>query len=109
MILNSDAENAKFVDLMKRTLYYYCLEDQFLQKELCELEKADPTFKRYFDQACISEQKKKSFQDSSTSGAKSDPTTGVSVNKCEAGKTNQNSMSSGKHDKNKQRSDGGTQ
>ena len=110
MTPNSEAENAKFVDLMKRALYYYCLDDQFLQKEICEFEEVDTTFQRYFDQACISEQKRKSFQDISTSGAKLDPTAGVSVNKWEAGKTDQDSKSGGKHGKkNKQKSGGGTQ
>ena len=45
----SDDEHKKFADLMKRFLYYYCLDDQYLQKELCELEEADTNFKKYFD------------------------------------------------------------
>ena len=81
MTPSSEAENAKFADLMKRALYYYCLDDHYLQKELCELEEADSTFKKYFDQACISEQKRKSFQEIGTSGAKLDPTGGVSMSK----------------------------
>ena len=55
---NAD-ECVKFADLMKRALYYYCLDDQYIQKEFCELEEADSTFKKYFDQACIAEQKRK--------------------------------------------------
>ena len=42
---SNEAEYAKFADLMKRALYYYCLDDHYLQKELCELEEADSTFK----------------------------------------------------------------
>ena len=81
----SDAdENAKFADLMKRALFYYCLDDHYLQKELCELEEADSTFKKYFDQACVSEQKRKSFQEIGTSGAQLDPTGAVSVSKWDA-------------------------
>ena len=84
MTPSNETEYAKFADLMKRALYYYCLDDQNLQKVLCELEKADSTFKRYFDQACIAEQKRKSFQEIGTSGAKLDPTGGVSVSKWDA-------------------------
>ena len=69
----SDDEYKKFADLVKRALYYYCLDDHYLQKELCELEKADTNFKKYFDQACIAEQKRKSFQEIGTSRAKLDP------------------------------------
>ena len=32
MTPNSEAELRKFADLMKRALYYYCLDDQYLQK-----------------------------------------------------------------------------
>ena len=46
--------NANFVDLIKRALFYDCLDDPFLQRELCELE-GELTFKKYFDQACVSE------------------------------------------------------
>ena len=35
----------KFADLIKRSLYCYCLEDQFIQKELCELSEADNILK----------------------------------------------------------------
>ena len=75
------AENARFADLMKRALFYYCLDDQYLQKELCELEEAGVTFKGFFDQACMSEQKRKAFQEIGTSGAQLDPSGGISVSK----------------------------
>ena len=80
MIPSNDAECRRFADLVKRALYYYCLDDQYLQKELCKLEE-DSNFKKYFDQACIAEQKRKSFQEIGTSGAKLDPTGGISVSK----------------------------
>ena len=50
MTLSGNDKNAKFADLMKRALFYYYLDDHFLQKELWELEK-DSTFKKYFNQA----------------------------------------------------------
>ena len=45
----SDPECRKFADLIKRALYYYCLDDQYIQKELCDLDEADNSFKKYFD------------------------------------------------------------
>ena len=37
----SDDELKKFADLIKRTAYYHCLQDQYIQKELCEHSEAD--------------------------------------------------------------------
>ena len=72
MTPNTEAEYRAFADLMKRSLFYYCLDDLYLQKELCELE-GDITFKRFYDQAIIAEQRRKSFQEIGESGAKLDP------------------------------------
>ena len=33
MLPESDDERIEFVDLIKRTVYYHCLEDQYIQKE----------------------------------------------------------------------------
>ena len=52
---SNEAEYRSFADLIKRSLFYYCLDDKYLQKELCELE-GDLTFKRFYNQACIAEQ-----------------------------------------------------
>merc|ERR1712179_750046 len=110
MTPSNEAENAKFADLMKRALYYYCLNDQYLQKELCELEEVDSTFKRYFDQACIAEQKRKSFQEIGTSGAKLDPTGGVSVSKWDtSGKRDGNHGKFGGGKSSSQKAGGGNQ
>ena len=48
----TDAECRAFADLMKKSLFYYCLDDLYLQKELCEMD-GEPTFKRFYDQATI--------------------------------------------------------
>ena len=50
-----------FADLIKRSLYYHCLEDQYIQKELCELSEADNNFKKFFDQAFVAESRRKSL------------------------------------------------
>ena len=65
-------EYQQFADLMRRTLFYYCLDDAYIQKDLCDME-GEPSFKAYFDQAVLSEQKRKSFQEIEDSGAKLDP------------------------------------
>ena len=48
MVPTTDPECRAFADLMKRSLFYYCLDDKYLQKELCELE-GDFTFKKFYD------------------------------------------------------------
>ena len=72
MTPTTEAELAQFADLMKRALFYYCLDDVYIQKDLCDMD-GEPTFKAYFDQAVMSEQKRKSFQEIGDSGAKLDP------------------------------------
>ena len=80
MVPGDDAANKKFVDLIKRSLFYYCLDDPYLQKELCDL-KGDQTYKMYFDQAIIAEQKRKSFSEIGVSGANLDSASGISISK----------------------------
>ena len=77
----SDDELKNFANLTKRTAHYHCMEDQYIQKELCELFEADNNFKKFFDQSCLAESRRKSFQDISTSGAKLDPAGGITVSK----------------------------
>ena len=77
---DDDAANRRFVDLIKRSLFYYCLDDPYLQKELCDL-KGVQTYKTYFDQAVIAEQKRKSFSEIGVSGAKLDFASGISISK----------------------------
>ena len=65
-------EYQRFADLMRRTMFYYSLDDTYIQKDLCDME-GDPTFKEYFDQAVLSEQKRKSFSEIGDSSARLDP------------------------------------
>ena len=81
----TDDELRKFADLVKMTAYYHCLEDQYIQKELCELSEADNNFKKFFDQAVIIESRRRSFQDIGASGAKLDPGNSITVSKVETG------------------------
>ena len=82
----NDAERVEFVDLIKRTVYHHCLQDEYIQKELCELPEADMNFKKYFDQAVKIESRRKSFQDIGASGAKLDPGSEVTIIKVESKK-----------------------
>ena len=66
------AEYHQFADLMRRTIFYYCLNDAYIQRDLCDMD-GEPTFKAYFDQAVLSEQKRRSFQDSGACGVMFDP------------------------------------
>ena len=52
-------ELRKFADLVKRSLYYYCLGNQYLHKELNKLEEDGASFKKCFDAAVVAEQKRK--------------------------------------------------
>ena len=72
MCPTTEAEFRQFADLMRRTMFYYCLNDTYIQRDLCDMD-GEPTFKAYFDQAVLSEQKRKSFQEIGDSGAKLDP------------------------------------
>ena len=60
MMPTTDGECRDFVDLIKRALFYCCLDDRYIQKELCEME-GEPSFKSYFDQAVMTEQKRNSL------------------------------------------------
>ena len=77
----TEDELRSFADLIKRSLYYHCLEDQYIHKEFCKLSEADNNFKRFFDQAVLAESRRKLFEDNGTSGAKLDPAVGVAGSK----------------------------
>ena len=51
---DTEEANREFVDLIKRALFYYSLNDPFIQKELCDLE-GPQTFKSYFDAAVLAD------------------------------------------------------
>ena len=53
-------ELRKFTDRIKRSLYYYCLGDPYLHKELNKLEEDGTNFEKCFDAAVVAEQKRKS-------------------------------------------------
>ena len=59
-MLPTDANgNEKFVDLVKRSLFYFGLDDKYLQEQLCQLKDNDLTLKAFYEEACLAEQKRK--------------------------------------------------
>ena len=54
-----------------------------LQEQLCNMKGDSLTLKMFFDEACVAEQKRKSFQEIGVSSSHLDLSAGVSVNKWE--------------------------
>ena len=96
MLPNSEAENARFVDLVKKALFYFCLDDKYLQEQLCELKGDNLTLKMYLDAARVAEQKRKSFQEIGKSSANLDSASGVSISKWEPRNPNSGSANAGR-------------
>ena len=83
MLPTTNDERTKYVDLINRSLFYFSLEDKFLQEQISNLKDDDPTLKKFFDEAVIAEQKRKSFQEIGVSSSQLDSSGGVAVNKYE--------------------------
>ena len=60
------------------------MKDKFLQEQLCNIKDDDITLKKFFDEACVAEQKPRSFQEIGVSSSHLDSFAGISVNKWEA-------------------------
>ncbi|CAL4079357.1 unnamed protein product, partial [Meganyctiphanes norvegica] len=80
----TDAAKTEFVDLVRRSLFYFCLDDKYLQEQLCSMKEAEPSLKKYFDEAVAAEAKRRSFQEIGVSSSHLDSSAGLSVNKWEA-------------------------
>ena len=78
---STDQERIKFVDLIRRSLFYYGLEDTYLQQQICDHKDDDPSLKKFFDIACEAEQKRKSFQAIGVSSSQLDSSADVVINK----------------------------
>ena len=91
--------NENFMDLVKRALFYFCLDDKYLQEQLCQLKDEDLTLKKFFDEARLAEQRRKSFLEIGVSGSQLDSSSGISVNRWEARSGNSNGGKSSGHKK----------
>ena len=78
---STDQECVKFVDLIRRSLFYYGLEDKYLQQQIYDHKDDDPSLKKFFDIACEAEQKCKSFQAIGVSSSQLDNSAGLSISK----------------------------
>ena len=59
MLPEDNNQNERFVDLVKRSLFYFCLDDKYLQEQLCQLKGENLTLKMFMDEACAAELKRK--------------------------------------------------
>ena len=78
----SEAERISYVDLINRSLFYFCLEDKYIQEQICNLKEADPKLKTYVDEASAAEARRKSFEEIGTSSSVLDSSSAVSMSKC---------------------------
>ena len=78
---STDAERINYVDLINRSLFYFCLEDKYIQEQLCNLKEADPKLKTYLDEATAAEARRKSFEEIGTSSSVLDSSSAVSMSK----------------------------
>ena len=83
-MLPSSDERVKFVDLIKISLLYFCLEDKYLQEQLCNIKDDDITLKKFLGETWVAEQKRCRFHEIEVSSSHLDSSAGVSVNKWEA-------------------------
>ena len=84
LLPEGNVANERFVELIKKALFYFCLNDKYLQEQLCNLKGEHITFKMFYDEACLVEQKRKSFQEIGVSSSHLDSASGVTVNKWDA-------------------------
>ena len=66
---NTEAERTNYVDLMNRSLFYFCLDDHYIQEQICNMKDANPKLKTFLDEAIAAEARRKSFKDIGASGS----------------------------------------
>ena len=81
MLPTSDEEHKEFADLVKRALFYFCLDDKLLQEELCKIKEEDQKLSVFLDEAVKAEAHHKAFVEIGATGAQLDNTQGVTVSK----------------------------
>ena len=78
---STDDEHKKLTDLILRCIFYRALDDEYLQKELCNLKGPDITLQQFFDEAVNAEAKRSNFENTSEKGNSLDPAGAISINK----------------------------
>ena len=74
---NTEAERTNYVDLMNRSLFYFCLDDHYIQEQICNMKEANPKLKTFLDEAIAAEAKRKSFKDIGASSSSLDNSSGI--------------------------------
>ena len=78
---STDDEHKKLTDLILRCIFYRALDDEYLQKELCNLKGPDITLQQFFDEAVNAEAKRSNFENTTEKGNSLDPAGAISINK----------------------------
>ena len=86
----------KCVDLLQRCIFYQCLDDRYLQEQLCNIKSDNLTMKQFYDEAIVAEAKRKTFEDTSEKSNNLDPSSAVSINKAEYASSGNNSEKRGR-------------
>ena len=76
----------EFVDLIDRSLFYIALDDEVLQKALSDLKDPKPTLTKYFEEACMAENRRLSFQNIAKSSVSTE-NKGVTISKWDVSQT----------------------
>ena len=76
----------EYVDLIDRSLFYVALDDEVLQKALSDLKDPKPTLTKYFEEACMAENRRQSFQNIAKSTV-SIENKGVTISKYDTSQT----------------------
>ena len=83
----TEAERKEFVDVVVRSLFYFSLEDKYLQQEISNI-KDDPSLEKFYSEAVTAEAKRNSFRQIGVSSSQLDSSSGVSVSRWDTGSYN---------------------
>ena len=76
---STEDDRIKYVDLMNRSMFYFCLDDVYIQEQICNMKDADPKLKTFLDEAIAAEARRKSFKDIGASSSSLDNSGGVAM------------------------------
>ena len=74
-----DSEREKFVDLVLRTLFYFSLDDSYLQKKLSDISESDQTLLKFYETAISAEAQRLHYQETNEKAGILDSSSAVSV------------------------------
>ena len=83
----TEEERKEFVDVVVRSLFYFSLEDKYLQQEISNI-KDDPSLEKFYSEAVTAEAKRNSFRQIGVSSSQLDSRSGVSVSRWDTGSYN---------------------